>query len=93
MKKTAMWLKIFLKSKTIIFSFVLTIFGFIQSQSDQIQILINDPAKFAGFCFVVSTIMFVLRFLTSTSLVEKSIDDVVATIEAVEKEAESDQVK
>lgn len=63
------------KSKTIIFSFILSMFGVLQMQLDQIRVLIDDPKDFAVFCLFVSTIIGILRFITTTSIMEKASDD------------------
>lgn len=64
-------LKAVSRSKTIIFSFILTIFGMLQTQLDQIRVLIDDPKDFALFCIVVSTVIATLRFITTTSILDK----------------------
>lgn len=62
------------KSKTMMFSVLLSAFGVLQTQTEHLKVIISDPQFFSLFCVFISVVVAGLRVVTTESLMDKSSD-------------------
>lgn len=71
LKKLKRVTKSLAKSKTVIFSLLIGLFGVIKDELSNFETLFSDPKFFSAFCIFVSVSTFLLRVVTTGSLMDK----------------------